>query len=51
MNVREALDIARTAVWARMDQLDPTGKDFNSRTMKEMNEVVKVLERLMDEHE
>lgn len=49
MEVREALDIARSAIWERMHQMDPDGKQFDSREMKELGEAIEILERLMEE--
>ena len=49
MEVREALEIARSAIWDRMHQIDPSGKQFGSREMKELGEAIEILERLMEE--
>lgn len=49
MEVRNALEIARSAIWDRMHQMDPSGKRFDSPDMKELNEAIEVLERLMEE--
>lgn len=46
MSVREALDIAESAIWDKMNQIDPHRRGWDNPEMDELNEALKVLDNL-----